>query len=330
MYTLILRGRIDPLPLLAVVRREFWAKFGVVVRGDRGAAIPPVSDARGRARELDAALGDVDWTVPARGSAASRFAAPSGDLAVVSAGDPAHPRVVLVPGVTGSKEDFVLMLPLLAEAGYFVQSIDLAGQYESHAAGASGPYTNELFVDDLVAFLEAGSPAHLLGYSFGGIVSQIVMAQRPELVRSLALLTTPPAVGNVFSSMKVVGPVAHRANGRVGAALLLWGVRWNLNRIPPKRLEFVRARFAYTNRRSVDEIIGLMMNAPDVRAELLGLPAPKLIAASTHDLWPVEAYEGFAGDIGAQLRMYDTGHSPCETTPHELVLDMLELYARAG
>src|SRR5690606_14204972 len=106
------------------------------------------------AERLDRALGDRDWTELAPGSVVSRFPAPSCDLAVVSLGDPRHPRVVLVPGVTGSKEDFTLMLPVLAEAGYFVQSFDLAGQYES---GQAGPppgrrYDYDLFVEDLVAF----------------------------------------------------------------------------------------------------------------------------------------------------------------------------------
>ena len=112
---------------------------------------------------LDAAIGDIDWTTPPPGSVRSRFSAPSGELSVISIGDPGHPRVVLVPGATGSKEDFALILPLLAEAGYLVQSFDLAGQYESHAAGANSAYTYELFIGDLVAFLEAGTPAHLWG-----------------------------------------------------------------------------------------------------------------------------------------------------------------------
>lgn len=112
------------------------------------------------AARLDAEVPhDLDWTVPAPGSVASRFAAPSGELAVVSLGDPADPRVVLVPGVSGSKEDFLLVLPVLAASGYYVQSYDLAGNYESADAAPADPrahYSYELFVDDLTVFLEAG------------------------------------------------------------------------------------------------------------------------------------------------------------------------------
>lgn len=259
----------------------------------------------------------------------SWFSAPSGDLAVVSLGDPAQPRVVLAPGATGSKEDFALMLPLLAQAGYFVQSFDIAGQYESHAAGANSAYTYELFVADLIAFLDADAPAHLLGYSFAGTVAQLVADRRPDLVRSLALLTTPPGSGNVFASMKWLGPLAPITTPRRGAGLMIWGIVTNKNRVPPRRLEFVRSRFALTSRRSVDEIVGLMMTAPDLRSRVRALPIPKLVVAGSHDLWPLAAHARFAHDIDAEFRAYPTGHSPSETTPHQLTADLLDLYSRA-
>ncbi|GAB3598663.1 alpha/beta fold hydrolase [Microbacterium tumbae] len=292
---------------------------------------PTQGAGRRTAAERDAAIGDIDWTTPPAGAHHARFTAPSGELAVVSLGDPRHPRVVLVPGATGSKEDFTLMLPLLAAAGYYVQSYDMAGQYESATAGPGEGerYTHELFADDMVAFLEAGEPAHLLGYSFAGTVAQLVALRRPDLVRSLALLATPPGAGNVFRAMRVLGPAAPLATPRVGASLMLWGIVTNKNRVPPGRLAFVRSRFAHTDRRSVDDIVGLMMRTPDVRGEVRRLPMPKFLAAGTRDLWPRRAHERYAEAIGAEAVFYPTGHSPCETTPHQLCLDLLALYARA-
>lgn len=283
------------------------------------------------AERLDRALDDRDWTVPAEGSVTSRFAAPSGDLAVVSLGDPANPRIVLVPGVTGSKEDFVLMLPLFAAAGYYVQSFDMAGQYES---GQAGPppgkrYDYDLFVDDLIAFLEAGAPAHLLGYSFAGIVAQIVLTRRPDLVRSLTLLGTPPEPGNSFRHVRGLGPFTFLTTGRIGAALMIWGIRTNKNHVPPLRLDFVRKRFEQTSRRSVADIIRLMKRAPDVRDAVAASPVPKLVAVGSHDLWPTDLNEDFARRLGARLVVYPTGHSPCETAPNQMVRDMLALFAEA-
>jgi pimeloyl-ACP methyl ester carboxylesterase len=282
---------------------------------------------------LDAAVPhDLDWTEPAPGSVASRFSAPSGQLAVVSVGDPTAPRVVLVPGVSGSKEDFVLVLPLLADAGFYVQSLDLAGNYESAAAGPpeGEHYSYDVFTDDLIAFLESGSPAHLLGYSFGGTIAELVLVQRPDLVLSLALLSTPPEPGNGFRGVKILGPFTGLANGRVGAALMTWGIVTNKNKVPPSRLDFVRMRFEHTTRRSMEDVITLMKRAPELRPQLRDSAVPKLVAVGSHDLWPLELHRRFAEQIGARLAVYPTGHSPCETTPHQLARDLLALYATAG
>lgn len=221
------------------------------------------------------------------------------------------------------------MLPILAQAGYFVQSFDLAGQFESHAAGEGSAYTYQLFIDDLIAFLESGGPAHLLGYSFAGTIAQLVAVHRPDLLLSLALLTTPPGSGNVFARMRWLGPLAPAASARRGAALMIWGIVTNKNRVPPRRLAFVRSRFALTSRRSVEEIVGLMMASPDLRGRLRDLSLPKLVAAGSRDLWPLSAHERFARDIDAEFRVYPTGHSPSETTPHQLSADLLDLYAGA-
>jgi pimeloyl-ACP methyl ester carboxylesterase len=283
------------------------------------------------AERLDRELGDVDWTVPADGSIASTFSAPSGELAVVSLGDPRNPRVLLAPGVSGSKEDFVLVAPVLAAAGYYVQSYDLAGQYQSADAGPrlGKRYDYALFRDDMVALLEDGGPAHLLGYSFAGTVAQLVTVERPDLVLSLSLLAAPPEPGNGFRHVRGLGPFTWMATGRVGAALMTWGIVTNKNHVPPKRLEFVRARFELTSRRSMEDIIVLMKHAPDLRSRLADVGIPKLIAVGSHDLWPTELHADFAHRIGAELVVYKTGHSPCETTPNALARDMLRLFARA-
>jgi len=303
----------------------------MALRSERGDGVPQSTRESDEAARRDAALGDVDWREPAPGQSSSRFAAPSGSLAMVSAGDPAGERVLLVPGATGSKEDFVLMLPLLAEAGFFAQSLDIAGQYESGEAGPppGEPYDWRLFVDDLIALLEDGGPAHLLGYSFAGIVAQLVAVERPELLRSLALLSTPPDAGNAFRTVKRIGALSGLASPRVGAGLMIWGIVTNKNRVPPKRLDFVRSRFELTSRRSVDDMIGLMQDAPDLAPRLRELPLPKLVAVGSHDLWPLERHARFAERIGAELAVYETGHSPCETAPHQLVRDLLALYARS-
>jgi pimeloyl-ACP methyl ester carboxylesterase len=283
------------------------------------------------AERLDSELRDFDWSVLPDGAIKSVFVAPSGELAVSSLGNPEDPRVVLVPGVTGSKEDFTLLAPPLVASGFYVQSYDLAGQYESAGAGPidGSAYGYQLFADDMVAFLSDGGPAHVLGYSFAGVVAELVAVARPDLCRSLTLLTAPPQPGQAYRGVRIIGWLSWFLNNRQAASLLIWGIVTNKNRVMPRRLAFVQARFALTNRSSVDDIVGLMKRVPDSRAALAASTMPKLIAVGNHDLWPTALHERFARDIGATIAVYRTGHSPCETAPNQLARDMLTLFAQA-
>jgi pimeloyl-ACP methyl ester carboxylesterase len=295
------------------------------------------ADVADEARLLDEAIPDLDWRAFPRGTERTSFDAPSGALARVALGPVDGPRVVLVPGATGSKEDFVLMMPLFAAAGYRVESYDLAGQYESWAAGPWNldpprtRYDERLFLDDLLAVLDDGAPrAHVLGYSFAATLAELALLARPDRFASLTLLSAPPEPGQAFRGVKRIGPISAVTSPRQGAALMLWGIRNNLNRVPPRRLAFVRERFALTRRESVDDIIALMMQTPDVRTELVASSVPKLVAVGQHDLWPRELHERFAREIGARFAVYPTGHSPCETAPHQLVRDMTALFEETG
>ncbi|MGN6427517.1 alpha/beta hydrolase [uncultured Leifsonia sp.] len=292
---------------------------------------PGVAGGDDDAARLDASLPDIDWSIAPVGAVFSRFRAPSGELAVVSLGDPADPRVVLVPGVTGSKEDFYLLAPILVAAGYYVQSYDLAGQYESAEAGPvpGGHYTYELLVADFLAFLVDGGPAHVLGYSFAGILAQLALVERPDLFRTLTLLTTPPEPGQSFRGVRIIGWLSWFLGGRQGAGLMIWGIVTNKNKVPPSRLAFVRSRFDLTRRSSVDDIVGLMRRVPDVRDAVAASGVPILVATGDHDLWPTHLHAANAERLGARLAVYRTGHSPCETAPHQLGRDMVALF-RAG
>lgn len=286
------------------------------------------------AAQADSALQDFDWSVLPSGFSATTFGAPSGPLAMISCGDEAAQPVLLVPGATGSKEDFVLMMPLLAAAGYFTLSFDLAGQYQSAAAGPEkltpprAHYDHELFVNDLLAVLrKLDRPTHVIGYSFAGVIAGLAFARAPERFASLTLLSCPPLSGQSFRGVSRIGPATGLANARVGAALMMWGIRRNLVPVPPGRLRFVRERFALTRRDSVRDIVDLMRRNPDISVPLARAGLPRLVAVGEHDLWPTALHADFARSLGADFVVYPTGHSPCETSPHQLCRDLVALYA---
>ncbi|MBO9577547.1 MAG: alpha/beta fold hydrolase [Microbacteriaceae bacterium] len=291
------------------------------------------------ARTLDEAIREFDWAALPPGVRPIRYRVPSGELAGVAAGDERAPRILLVPGSTGSKEDFAFMAPLLVRAGYRVEGFDLAGQYESSDAGPERlvpprpRYDYDLFLGDLLAVIRAGrTPVHLLGYSFAGTLAQLVTTMHPELIASLTLLSTPPVSGQVFRRMRGYGGLAallSRFTGaRVAGGLMLWGIRTNKNHVGERRYRFVMDRLIRTRRSSVDDISRLMRRTPDVAEELRAVPIPKLVAFGSHDLWAPRHHRALAARIGAEAVEYETGHSPCETTPHQLVRDMLRVIER--
>lgn len=286
---------------------------------------------------LDAELGDIDWSVPPPGSVHFAIDVPSGRLAALALGDPDSPCVLLVPGATGSKEDFSLMMPDLADAGYFALSYDLAGQYQSAGAGPENlepprkHYDYRLFVDDFLAVMKTvATPVHVVAYSFAGIIAQMAYVERPELFRSLTLLGCPPEPGQGFRGVNHLGRLSTWVNGRAGAALLIWGIRnGRMVHVPPGRQRFVNYRFRFTRRAAVRDIYTIMQKVPDLRQQLAEAPIPKFVAVGEHDLWPLQLHRLFAQAIRARIGVYRGGHSPSETSPHQFSRDLLALYAKA-
>ncbi|HEY6492308.1 MAG TPA: alpha/beta fold hydrolase, partial [Trebonia sp.] len=77
---------------------------------------------------------------------------------------------LLVPGYTGSKEDFIAVLGQLAAAGRRVVAIDQRGQYQTPGPDDPDAYELRELGADIAALVEATQAVHLLGHSFGGLV----------------------------------------------------------------------------------------------------------------------------------------------------------------
>lgn len=104
---------------------------------------------------------------------------------------------LLIPGYTGSKEDFLPILEPLAAAGRRVVAIDLRGQYESQAAADRSGYAPDQLAADVAAVArqvaEDDTGVHLLGHSLGGLIARQTMLAQTARITSLTLLGSGPA-----------------------------------------------------------------------------------------------------------------------------------------
>lgn len=118
-----------------------------------------------------------------------------GGFAVQEAGEPLRGTALLVPGFTGSKEDFIGLLEPLAAAGYRVVAVDGRGQYESPGPREESAYALEELARDVLAQARAlgAGPVHLVGHSLGGLISRAAVLRDPSPFASLTLMSSGPA-----------------------------------------------------------------------------------------------------------------------------------------
>jgi pimeloyl-ACP methyl ester carboxylesterase len=100
------------------------------------------------------------------------------------------PLIVFVHGFTGSKENWLPVMRLLAK-DHHVLAPDLPGWGESERQ-ASGDYGPSAQVERLAAFLRAQpeQPVLLVGHSMGGQIVGLLAARHPELVSRILLMSS--------------------------------------------------------------------------------------------------------------------------------------------
>ena len=265
---------------------------------------------------------------------AARVHAASGELAALVATPPAgvalRPAVLAVPGYTGSKEDFLHLLPLLARAGHPSTAIDLRGQYESGGPEDPAAYTIEALGKDVSALLEVGEPRHVVAHSFGGLVCRdAVLSGAP--VRSLTLLGSGPAAlgGTRGAIVDLMRPLL--AEGGVPA---VWAASEQLAAadpksadVPPEVREFLRRRFLASPRAALLGMGSALITAPARVEELRATGVPVLVAhGEADDAWTPAEQQEMAARLGARYEVIAAaGHSPAVDAP-EVTAAILESF----
>ncbi|MFG2885570.1 alpha/beta fold hydrolase [Streptomyces sp. NPDC048297] len=268
--------------------------------------------------------------VPPPGARAYSLRTARGEFAVVDA--PAaggvEPRgvVLLVPGFTGSKEDFNPLHVPLAERGYRTVAVDGRGQHESDGPERDeSAYAQAELARDLLAQAEAlGEPVHLLGHSLGGQISRAATLVDHTPFRSLTLMASGPAqisesqqqrvkllrdalavmtMAQVWESIQAMEPPEETATAELDGGL---DNREDLRR---RWLSTKPAQLIATGRQLCAE--------PDRVGELAAVPLRfHVMSGVLDDTWPLVLLDEMAVRLKARRTVVEgAGHSPNTDRP---------------
>lgn len=256
-----------------------------------------------------------------------------GELTALHAGSPDDPTVVLVPGFTGSKEDFLPLLPALAEAGMHPLAYDQLGQYESAGTGRAQDYTLDRLAEDLLDVAASAAPVHAVGHSLGGLVVRQALLAQPDLFASLTLLDSGPGplprqYHDQLNALRQLVPIATLEQ--------IWQLKEGLDREaevplpPPEVHRFLHRRWLANDARSLSGMAEILTTVPDRTGELAaalsehGIPACVIYGVDDSTAWPVGEQEEMARrlDVPA-IGIPEAAHSPAVENPARTVSELV-------
>ncbi|MET7289726.1 alpha/beta hydrolase [Streptomyces sp. NPDC005573] len=271
---------------------------------------------------------------PPPGARAYSLRTARGEFAVVDAPVAAgvEPRgvVLLVPGFTGSKEDFNPLHVPLAGRGYRTVAVDGRGQFESDgpADDESAYAQRELARDVLAQAAALGEPVHLLGHSLGGQISRAAALLDHAPFRSLTLMASGPA--RISDSQRERVKLLRDALGVMTMAEV-WEAMRALDAPEeaagavvdpgggPDGREDLRRRWLATKPAQLIATGRQLCAEPDRVAELAAVPMPfHVLSGALDDTWPLPLLDGMATRLRARRTVVEGAeHSPNTDRPRE-------------
>ncbi|REE65578.1 pimeloyl-ACP methyl ester carboxylesterase [Streptomyces sp. 3212.3] len=228
--------------------------------------------------------------------------------------------VLLLPGYTGSKEEFVPLLPDMFDAGYRAVAIDARGQNETAGPDDEEAYRQEALALDVLAQVEAlGGPVHLLGHSMGGQVARAAVLTDPRPFLSLTLLSSGPAQVGEERQLQLkllLGALETMTMAQVWEAM-------QASRPAPASLadaERLRARWLRTHPSHLRVVGRRLLAEPDRTTELAAVTSlPRhVLYGDKDDTWTTVELEDMATRLNAHRTVLQgVGHSPNLQRPTE-------------
>jgi pimeloyl-ACP methyl ester carboxylesterase len=242
---------------------------------------------------------------------------------VVPAG-PSKGVVLVVPGYTGSKEDWRTFVPLLRDAGWTAVAISRRGQADSAAPSSPRDHTLDEEAADVVrvaALLDDGAPVHLVGHSLGGVIARAAAIASPSSFRSVVQFCSGP-YGWPYRKVTEL-TILHDTGGNLrqlfDSTNPLWASRPDEEL--PDDVRMVRDRFDATSPLSVVAGGHILEDHTDSSEELRATGLPVLVThGEEDDAWPIPWQREMAERTGASYEVIpESRHSPQVENPHGAV-----------
>jgi pimeloyl-ACP methyl ester carboxylesterase len=267
----------------------------------------------------------------------TRIPAGAGDLAALVAEPPqdvpSRPPVLLVPGYTGSKEDFLPILGPLARSGRRTVAIDLRGQHESGGPEDPAAYTIKALASDVAeVFAGLGGPGHLVGHSFGGLVCRRAVLDGLRPVTLTLLGSGPAALGGTRAALvELMRPLLDDGGVPALADAAAAADRSNPKYadVAPDVMAFLHQRLLNSPASALRTMGEQLVTAVDETDELLATGVPVLVAhGETDDAWPPQEQRQMAERLGASyVSIAGSAHSPACEAPEPTVETLLTFWA---
>ena len=255
---------------------------------------------------------------------------------------------LLIPGFTGSKEDFLSVIGLLANAGRRVIAIDMRGQYETPAGRDAAAYALSALAAD-VALIAAEVAArdgdgqdriHLMGHSFGGLVAREVVLARASRTSSLTLMSsgpgtlTGPRVADLRQVITALNQVPAAELG--GLVKYVWETQLEPGAVAdgtaPDVVDFLRRRMLANCPLGLRTMGQILLSCPDRTKGLRQAAAGPLLViyGEQDDAWDPATQESMAERLGAQ-RVCIPGamHSPAVDAPETTASTLTQFWNAA-
>ena len=231
--------------------------------------------------------------------------------------------VLLVPGWTGSKEDFTPLVAELANYGWRAFAIDQRGQYQTPGPDDPSAYALDELGRDVVALSkELGGYSQLVGHSLGGLIAQAAVIADPSVFSTLTLLCSGPRGFTAEETRNQLELLAFGLENLPIEQVYELKLQHDSSRPdwvePPADVkQFLRTRFVTNSPTGLAQFSRRLVDAEDRldKVERSGVRI-QVLYGDADDGWTPAVQDDMALRLGVRAQVIaDSGHSPAIEQP---------------